>query len=228
MHQHWSFFRYHHVDPAVHLLLRCLPGEDPLEPWRLMLTNVNVNVYIATVFTIGNHMALSANERKQRQLARDEATRRRMPDSTYPFLTQPFHEWLEVDGNWDEVEAPLRLCGIQPPQFDDDSGPAEHSIHEISDREEHADTFAAFERSIGRAELMAELLIGAGESLARMVNRFKKEELDQRLVALGAEDFANADRRRAALAEVAQITRLQEELQKNIRRTLPQWMVKGV
>lgn len=173
-------------------------------------------------------MALTANERKQRQLARDEQVRRRMPDSTYPFLSQSFSEWLEADQNWDEVRTPLELCGIQSPEFDDDTGPAEHSIREISDEQEHADTFDAFKGSIGRAELMAELLIGAGESLARMINRFKKEELATRLAALEAEDLADPDRRRAALAEVAQITRLQEELQKNIRHTLPQWMVKGV
>lgn len=173
-------------------------------------------------------MALSANERKQRQLARDEAARRRMPDSTYPFLSQPFHEWLDADDNWDEVKSNLDLIGIQSPEIDDDTGPSEHSLREISDREEHADTFTAFEGSIGRAELMAEALIGAGESLARMINRFKREELKKRLIALEAEDLADPDRRRAALAEVAQITRLQEELQKNIRHTLPQWMVKGV
>lgn len=173
-------------------------------------------------------MALTANERKQRQLARDEEERRRMPDSTYPFLSQPFFEWLEADSNWQEVADFFELMGVMPPDFNDDSGPADHSIHEIAESYVQDATFGGYERSVGRAELMAELLIGASASLSGLVNRFKKEELAKRLTTLEAEDLADPDRRRAAMAEIAQITRLQAELQKNVRYTFPQWKIKGV
>lgn len=173
-------------------------------------------------------MALSATERKQRQLARDYNTLRQMPDSTLPYLSQPFHVWAENDPNDSEFIIPWELIGLESPTFDDDRGPAVFSTHPFGDQAEHDEYFAGFKGSVGRAELMAGLLIEAGHALASSINSFKCQELQSRFAALEAEDLSDPVRRKAALAEGAQISRLQDELKKNVRYTIPQWVVKGI
>lgn len=173
-------------------------------------------------------MALTAKERKQRQLARDHQARRQLPDSTYPFLSQPYHVWVQDDPNDSEFLIPWELMGLEAPTFEDDRGPAEYSTHEFYDQEDHDELFGSFKGSVGRAELMAELLIEAGQALARSVNAYKRQELQKRFADLEAEDLSDPERRKAALAEGARITRLLDELKKNVRSTVPQWIVKGI
>ena len=173
-------------------------------------------------------MALTPKERKQRQLARDHEARRRLPDSTAPYQSLPFHVWAEDDPNDSEFIIPWELMGFEAPKFDNDKGPSEFSIHPFGNQADHDETFAGFDGSVGRAELMAEMLIEAGRALASSVNTFKKQELQKRFAALEQEDLSDPERRKKALSESAHIARLQDELAKKVRYTMPQWIIKGI
>lgn len=173
-------------------------------------------------------MALSAKERKQLQLNRDEERRRRLPDSTYQFLSEPFYVWAQENEDWSEFTIPLELAGIEPPFFEDDRGPAEFVFTHVFEPSDSDETFGSYEGSIGRAEFMAGSLIDAGVALAGRVNLYKRLELQKRQAELEAEDLSDPERRKAAFAEGARIAKLLEELEKNVRRTIPQWLVKDI
>ena len=174
-------------------------------------------------------MALSAKERKQKQLEREQHARARMRDATYPYLKTPFFEHLERDGNWSSVELCFDLLGIDPPVFDDDRGPEDFANDAcFSTDEERVEAFQCSEKSIGRAEVMVDMLQDAAMELSSIINRFKKSELQKRREELEKSDLSEPNRRVDAFETAGEIAKLQDELSKNVRRTSPVWRVKIV
>lgn len=166
-------------------------------------------------------MAMTPLERKQNQLKREEAERKKLEDATYPYLQTPFFEYLYDDANWSSVEMNFDLMGLPPPQFDDDSGPASHS-DQID-----PESYRGYAGSIGRAEVMVDQLLDAAAELASIINKYKVEEIDARIAELERADLADQASRSAALADVVRLTRLRERLSKRTRRTLEEWSIKG-
>lgn len=174
-------------------------------------------------------MALSANDRKRRQLEREKEALRGLSDSTYPYLSIPFFKYLEEDSNWSHVDLCFDLLGMDAPQFLDDRGPQHFANDDCLDSDEdRAELFSGFKNSIGRAEVMVDLLLDVVTELTKTINRFKREELEKRLADLETSTLSDPAARKAALETAVHIARLQDELGKNVRRTLPQWQVKGV
>lgn len=171
-------------------------------------------------------MALSATERKRRQLERDREALRKLPESTYPFLSEPYHKWVKDTDDTSDFDVPWELMGFEPPTFDDDQGAASYSVHPFGNKEDMDEIFDGYDGSVGRAEFMVLQLICAAQALSISVNSYKRKQLEKRLAALETEDLTDPDRRKAAFAESALIARLQDELQKNVRYTFPQWIVK--
>jgi hypothetical protein len=172
-------------------------------------------------------MALSAKERKQKQLEREQKALRTSKERTYPYLSTPFYKHLENNDNWSSVTLCFDLMGIEPPQLLDDRGPAEFADDAcFSTDEDRDEAFQSSEKSIGRAEVMVDLLFDAGMELALIINNFKKAELQRRRAELEEVDMSNPDKRNEALETAANTAKLLEELQKNVRRTIPQWRVK--
>lgn len=172
-------------------------------------------------------MAMTANERKRAQIQREQEALRSMPDSTYPYLSVPFFEYLEEDPNWGDAEQCFERMGIMPPRFDDDRGPVDVAFEDaFRTDEERIAAFHGSERSIGRAEVMVGQLLDAASGLSQIINKFKKAELNRVLVGIQERDLTDPDVRKATMDEVVHIARLQEELEKNVRRTFPQWEVK--
>jgi len=172
-------------------------------------------------------MALSAKERKQKQLAREQEALRISKDRTYPYLPTPFYKHLENNGNWSSVTLCFDLMGIDPPEFLDDRGPAEFADDAcFSTDKDRDEAFQSSEKSIGRAEVMVDLLFDAGMELALIINKFKKAELQNRRAELEDVDMSDPGNRKEALETAATIAKLLEELEKNVRRTVPQWRVK--
>lgn len=172
-------------------------------------------------------MALSAKERKQKQLEKERQELARQMDATYPYLKTPFFKRLENDGNWSSVELSFDLMGIDPPVFEDDRGPAEFAADEcFSTDEDRIEAFQCSEKSVGRAEVMVDMLLDAAMELSSIINRFKQGELQKRREELEQSDLSDPERRSKALQDAAEIARLQDELQKNVRRTFPTWRVK--
>jgi hypothetical protein len=174
-------------------------------------------------------MALTAKQRKQNQLAREQEALRVMPDSTYEFLHVPFHEIAENDPNWSNVTLPFDLIGMEPPTFDDDRGPSEFAAAEcFSSDEDQEEAFAGSIGSIGRAEVMVDCLMDAAIELASLIQSYKRNAIAARRREIEAADLSDPDTRREALETITRLSRIEDVLNSNVRRTLPQWKVKGI
>lgn len=174
-------------------------------------------------------MALSAAERKRRQLEREDLARRRRPDSTYEYLSTPFYKHVNDDGaDWSAVALPFELMGIEPPEFVDDRGPTEAASPDAlpAPGGDEENGFEGFEGSMGRAEAMVDMLITAAVELSSIINHFKRNELNKYLADLETRDLSDQAARAKALKDAVRITAIQEELSKNVRREFPQWKVK--
>ena len=172
-------------------------------------------------------MALSAKERKQKQVERERQEAARQKDDTYPYLQVPFFEHLSHDGNWSSVELCFDLMGLDPPLFEDDRGPADVAGEDCFETEEQRiEAVQSSEKSIGRAEVMMDLLLDAAMELSAIINCYKATELQKRLDELEQSDLSDPAQRSKALKDAADISRLQEELEKKVRRTFPVWRVK--
>lgn len=174
-------------------------------------------------------MALTAKERKQKQLEREHEQLRALPDSTYDFIDTPFHQAIEDGMSLSDVELMFDLMGLEPPVFEDDRGPeafaADGCFRTDEDRD---DAFRGYAGSIGRAEVMVSHLLDAAIELASVINRYKKQALKARRAEIEAADLSDPDTRREALDAITRIARIEEALDKNVRRTLPQWQAKGL
>ncbi|MGN6487317.1 MAG: hypothetical protein ACTHLT_05795 [Devosia sp.] len=168
-------------------------------------------------------MAKTALERKRKQLEREARERRQMPDASYPYLRTPFFKHLENNSNWMNVELNFDLMGMPAPTFDDDRGPSSQSGQVDEDQ-----VYAGYSGSIGRAEVMIGQLLDAAAELASIVNRYKLRELEARANELKQLDFADPEKRQLAMDEAVRLSQLQAHLEKNVRRTLPEWSLKGV
>lgn len=173
-------------------------------------------------------MALSAAERKRRQLEREDLARRRRPDSTYEFISTPFYKHLEDNATWDAVNLSFELMGVEPPEFIDDRGPTEAASPDAlpAPGGDGENGFEGFEGSLGRAEAMVGSLITAAVELSGIINRFKRDELNKYLDELETRDLSDQAARAQALKDAVRIAAIQDELSKNVRWTFPQWKVK--
>tara|TARA_R100001369_G_C3318651_1_gene168547 strand:+ start:1432 stop:1953 length:522 start_codon:yes stop_codon:yes gene_type:complete len=171
-------------------------------------------------------MAMSAKERKQKQLENERKELARQMDATYPYLKVPFFEFLE-NSDWSDVQQCFESIGVEPPMFEDDRGPAEvASDNCFRTEEDRVEAFKSSEKSIGRAEVMVDMLLDAAQELSAMINKFKLRELQRRREELEQSDWSDPEQRSKALAHAAEISRLQDELKKNVRRTFQTWRVK--
>ena len=174
-------------------------------------------------------MALSAKERKQNQLAREQEELRVMPDSTYEFLQMPFHAYLEDDANWSNVTLSFDLMGIEAPSFEDDRGPEEFPFEGcFRTDKERDDAFQGSSGSVGRAEVMVGLLMDAAVEMAGVIQAYKKKAIAEQQRKIEAADLSDPEIRRKAMETIARLARIEDALDKNVRRTLPQWKVKGI
>ncbi|MBS8227212.1 hypothetical protein [Vannielia litorea] len=173
-------------------------------------------------------MAKSATERKREQRAREAAALDRLGDDAHPYLAKPFFEHVQQDPNWSTIEAELDLLGIDPPSFDDDSGPEDFSnpgaFGSDEDRDEH---FRNYPGSVGRAEVLVDGLLTVATELAVSINTYKKAQLTERLHELEAADLSDMKARKAAFKDVTKIQKILDELEKKQRVDLPKWKVKG-
>ena len=75
---------------------------------------------------------------------------------------------------------------------------------------------------------MIDLLLEAASELANIVNRYKRDELAARRKEIEESDLSDPEERRTAIDNITQITRIEAELSKNVRQTLPIWKIKGL
>lgn len=176
-----------------------------------------------------------AERQREYMLRKQQKEKLASRENVEPFKV-PFHKFWEESGDWTGFSLPLALAGIETPEFDDDRGP-EHFVlpHAVDGLNAPFDPNDPFDRragvsgygSIGRAEVMIDCLLDAAASLASSVQHYKTREIMTRLAELEASDLSDAETKKAALKESARLNKMLDQLNKQVRHTLPQWKVTG-
>jgi len=126
-------------------------------------------------------MALTAKERKQKQLEREHEQLRKLPDSTYEFLDTPFYPFTEESPNWSNIDLLFDLMGLEPPMFEDDRGPEAFASDVcFSTDEDREDTF----RGVRRQGFWNQWRPKLRESLAHLVGLIMRRAGGDASVAL--------------------------------------------
>jgi hypothetical protein len=163
-------------------------------------------------------MAMTPLERKHRSLEKKAEREKLAGDPTDKIAERPFNEYLTAS-DWSEVLTYLDWAGINPdavPTFDTDDDP-----------EHNPETDGPYRGSIGRAERMVGLFLDAASQLASMINDYKKQEIGRAIAELEGADLTDPAVKRKALADIVRFNKLSDQLDKQVRWTLPQWKVKG-
>ena len=176
-------------------------------------------------------MAKSALERKREQIERDREALRVMPDTSYPYLRTKFFEWVRDHPRdvWSNFETEFMAAGFEPPEFKDDSGPRSlDGVHEQLKGDGFDDLYAGYQGSVGRAESIVDFLLSSAWNLAHMLNEYKVEQIEARIMELEAADFSDPDAKKRALADAVTLTSIRKQLQGQTRYSLPAYKVKGI
>lgn len=160
--------------------------------------------------TNAEHQRLYRERKKQRQKAAAEATA--------DYLKLPFNEYLAT-ADWSVGQQCLDEVGIMPPTFDADEDPQWRD-----DWNEHGGM--DYRGSIGRAERMVGAFLDAAQDLARIINQYKLEQIDQAISELGDLDISDRARRSEAFEEAARLHNIRDRLDKTIRWTLREYQIK--
>lgn len=173
-------------------------------------------------------MALTEAEKKRAQRARKEAEHKAQQDNTFPYLKRTFSELSDETAGFTDFEMALELAGIEPPRFEDERGPAEFTVNREAigvDLYGIENIYPGAEGAIGRAEVIIGCLIDAAAELADEVNNYKRHEIENRLAELESPDTAD---RATAMSEAVKLNKILDQLDKQVRRSFPQWKVTGV
>ncbi len=170
-------------------------------------------------------MALSNTEKVRRHRERKKVELKALSKPNLLDLRTPFHEYLDDNANWSDVTLALELAGIVAPVFQDDRGPEAYADPDAIAGVD--DPFAGYDKSIGRAEVVVGCLLDAATGLARVINNYKKKELGNRISELEQADLSDRAERKAAMADVVRFSKMMDQLEKQVRWTLPQWKVVG-
>lgn len=168
-------------------------------------------------------MALTPAEKQKAYRERELAERRAAPDSALPYLRETFSEFLEREGNYQNVEIALGLAGFEAPLIDDERDPEACALEEAVAGVENP--FPGSKGALGRAQVIIECLIDAANELANVVNNYEREQLEARLAELESSDTTD---RATAISEAVKLNKMLDLLNKRVRKDFPQWKVTGV
>ncbi|MEQ8400511.1 MAG: hypothetical protein RIE24_03615 [Silicimonas sp.] len=168
-------------------------------------------------------MALTPAEKQKAYRERELAERRAAPDSAYPYLRETFSEFLEREGNYQNVEIALGLAGFEAPLIDDERDPEAFALEEVIAGVDNP--FPGSKGALGRAQVIIECLIDAASELANVVNNYEREQLKARLAELGSSDTTD---RTTAIDEAVKLNKMLDLLKKRVRKDFPQWKVTGI
>ena len=150
-------------------------------------------------------------QREYRQRLKDRA--KLASDPTDAIAKRPFSE----GDPWQVMDWYLETAGITIPDYSA-AGDADPEW-----REEDGPNRG----SIGRAERIVGSLLDAAGALAGEINQYKTEEINARIAELEQADLSDPDIKKQALADIVTLTKIRDQLQKQVRWTLPQWRVKS-
>jgi hypothetical protein len=174
-------------------------------------------------------MAMTALERKHKQLERQRAKLKAAPEVTTEYLRQPFSEWLKESDFYNptgDFMTALEWAGINPdhiPVILNDIDPIfDPKSPEYPPMEDEQDRGA-----IGRAERMSGSLRDAATALARAINTYKRSEINARIKELQEADLSDPEDRKKALGDIVRLTQILDRLNKEVRHAFPVTEVKA-
>lgn len=106
--------------------------------------------------------------------------------------------------------------------FSNDDG-----IELLSDDALDADEMRNASNSLGKAELILNVLGDIATTLAADVNAYKKKEISNRIAEIETSDLSDPDTRKKALADIVRLKKMLDQLDKQVRWSFPQWEVTG-
>ncbi len=168
-------------------------------------------------------MALTPAEKQKAYRERQKAEQKAAQDSTYPYLKETFSEFLEYEGNYSNVDIALSIAGIEAPLIEDERGPEEFTLNDVMHGVENP--FQGASGAIGRAEVIIDSLIDAALEFAYVVRSYKQKEIKARLAELESSETTD---RATAMAEAVKLNKILEQLDREVRRSFPQWRVTGI
>lgn len=172
-------------------------------------------------------MAKSTLERKRESLARKALEANSRVDLTQPYQKSSFSDFYQEHDL--DVQMALDIAGLNPDlDLEDDQRDPRSFTGEIENGDPDNETYRGYPGAIGRAEITVGSLLDAATAIARIINDYKKRELEAEEARLHAlADEVNSDERRNILAQLVKINRMADDLEKRVRWTIPQWKLKG-
>lgn len=175
-------------------------------------------------------MALSNTEKVRRYRERQRAKKQdelKQPTPRSDLFRTAFFEFFPVD---EQVSSQycqsLELAGIHPVLFEDDTGPESSTLDDIPAEPEGSE-YSVFGdskgSSLGKAEVVISCLLSAATDLAAAVNGYKLSELRKRIAEIEAQDLSEPEAKRAAFAKMHDLTKMLEDLDKEIRWPIRVW-----
>ena len=136
----------------------------------------------------------------------------------------PFYRWYEGASDFQMC---LDIAGIEAPEIEDDSDPksATGEIELLFENNPEESPYFEAKGSLARAEIMVGALLSATVELADLINRYKREEISNRIKTIEASDLTQPNNREQAFTEVVRLKKMLDQLDKNVRWAFPQWKV---
>ncbi len=131
----------------------------------------------------------------------------------------PFSNWVQSQGGPSDFELPLDIAGIEAPTFDDERGPEDFVKNNAMHNVENPFDFAG-EGAIGRAEVVIDSLLDAAAELARLVNHYKRTEIEARLKELEKSKKLDGA---SVIKEGVRLNKILDLLDKQVRRNFHEW-----
>jgi hypothetical protein len=170
-------------------------------------------------------MALTPAETQKRYRERLKKKEKQANVATFKLFRSPFFEFFNKQSS--SFGECLAIAGVDEIFFEDDSGPrsfGKNGVFDLVEDELHLEESVG---SLGRAELVISALLDAAGELAAAVKEYKRTEIKARLAEIEALDLSDAHSKKAALHEAAKLHKMLDQLDKQVRWTIPQWKVTG-
>lgn len=165
-------------------------------------------------------------EHRERQKKMAEVKQRELAPIVF---RSPFFEFFQGHGEELAFTMCMDTAGINPPEFSDDSAPksATGEVEAIFTENPEASVYHNETNSLARAEIMIGQLVDAAATLARIVNDYKKEEINARIAEIEVADLSDPAAKKQALADIVRLQKMLDQLDKQVRWTFQQWKVTG-
>ncbi|MEP7453288.1 hypothetical protein [Phyllobacterium sp. SB3] len=172
---------------------------------------------------------IQRNWRLRRKAKKVEAIKSAEGPAVAAIMRTPFFEFFDNHGEQQTFTMCMDTAGIEPPDFSDDSAPksATGEIETLFAENPENSVYYGQTNSLARAEIMIGQLIDATAALAKIVNDYKRDEIDARISELEQSDLTVSDKKKQAFADMARLKKMRDQLDKQVRWTFPQWKVTG-